>query len=139
LPNTTDWFGRYRLAEDGRIDYGLDRERQRTQTYSGIPVGFNLQDQAVTESMGPVFDRSQEHLGTSDIMVIRMRRRLISAARALEADGTMPPGVDDPEAYQQRSGGVILAADDDWLEATSELRRSGVDVNGIDLKRGGGA
>jgi hypothetical protein len=34
----------------------------------------------------------------------------------------MPPGVDQPSAYRQRSGGVILPRDIDWWEGTKELR-----------------
>ena len=34
------------------------------------------------ETMGEIYDRTQEHLGTSDNMVIRTRRRLINSAKA---------------------------------------------------------
>ncbi len=74
--------------------------------------------------MGPIYDRTQEHLGTSDAMVIRTRRRVLNAARALRDDGTVPPGVDDPSLYRHRSGGVILPRDADWLEATKDLRQA---------------
>jgi hypothetical protein len=38
--------------------------------------------------------------------------------------GVTPPGVDDPEVFGARAGGVFLPADvEDWLAATSELRR----------------
>ena len=59
-------------------------------------VHHGLQDQAVTESMGPIDDRTQEHLATSDLMVIRTRRRLLDAAKALRDEGQTPPGVDVP-------------------------------------------
>ncbi len=36
----------------------------------------------------------------------------------------MPPGVDNPEFYRQRSGGVILPRAVDWVEATKELRKA---------------
>jgi hypothetical protein len=124
LPNTTGWLGRFRLEANEGNDYQLDRDAQeRDEEYSGI-TGIHLQDQAITESMGPIYDRTQEHLGSSDAMVIRVRRRLIAAARALEADGAVPPGVDQPDAYRQRSGGVILDAGSDWIEATAGLRRA---------------
>jgi phenylpropionate dioxygenase-like ring-hydroxylating dioxygenase large terminal subunit len=124
LPNTTGWLGRFRLAANGGNDYRLDRDAQeRDEEYSGI-TGIHLQDQAITESMGPIYDRTQEHLGSSDAMVIRVRRRLITAAKALAADGTVPPGVDQPESYQQRSGGVILDEGADWIEATAHLREA---------------
>jgi hypothetical protein len=74
--------------------------------------------------MGPIYDRTQEHLGSSDAMVIRVRRRLIAAARALAEGGAVPPGVDQPGAYRQRSGGVILDEDADWVEATNHLRQA---------------
>ena len=61
-------------------DYLIDREKQRTETYTGID-GIAQQDMAVTESMGDIYDRGQEHLGTSDRAIIRMRRLLIKAAQ----------------------------------------------------------
>ena len=123
LPDTSDWTGKFRLTQNKDNDYLIDREAQRTQSYTGI-AGIHQQDQAVTESMGPIYDRSQEHLGTSDAMVIRARRRVINAARALRDNATVPPGVDDPTVYRHRSGGVILPRDADWLEATKELRQA---------------
>ena len=56
LPDTTDWLGRFRLAQNKDNDYLIDREAQRTSSYTGI-AGIHQQDQAVTESMGPIFDR----------------------------------------------------------------------------------
>jgi hypothetical protein len=38
--------------------------------YTGIASGY-LQDQMITESMGPIVNRSAEHLGSSDSMIIR--------------------------------------------------------------------
>jgi phenylpropionate dioxygenase-like ring-hydroxylating dioxygenase large terminal subunit len=121
-PETTDWLGRFRLVQNRENDYLIDRKDQRTHSFTGIP-GIFTQDQAVTESMGSIIDRSAEHVGTSDEMVIRTRRRLINAARALRDKAETPPGVDNPAAYRCRSGGVILPRDADWLEATKELRR----------------
>ena len=123
LPDSSDWTGKFRLAQNKANDYLIDREAQRTHSFTGI-AGIHQQDQAVTESMGPIYDRSQEHLGTSDAMVIRTRRRVINAARALRDSATTPPGVDDPTVYRHRSGGVILPRDTDWLEATKGLRRA---------------
>jgi len=123
LPDTTDWLGRFRLTQNKDNDYLLDREAQRTTSYTGIP-GIPQQDQAITESMGPIIDRTQEHLGSSDAMIIRSRRRVIAAARALRDRGVTPPGVEQPEVYRYRSGGVILPRDADWLEATRELQQA---------------
>jgi len=81
LPDTTDWYGRSRPKADASNDYLLDREKaQRGASYTGLP-SVVLEDQAITESMGPIYNRSQEHLGTSDIMIIRTRLRLMRAAK----------------------------------------------------------
>jgi phthalate 4,5-dioxygenase len=131
-PNTTDWYGRFRLEANARNDYLIDRERQRRkEDYTGIP-GIHTQDQAITESMGTIYNRTQERLGTSDVMVIRVRRRLMEAARALAERGLTPPGVDNPEVYRQRSGGAFLPQDANWIEATTELRKAFVDHPELD-------
>jgi phthalate 4,5-dioxygenase len=130
LPNTTDWYGRFRCVANQGNDYLVDRAAQRTTSYTGIDSIF-LQDQAVTESMGPIYDRTNEHLGTSDQMIIRTRKRLIDAARALRDTGKVPPGVDDPGVYAVRSGGVLLPRSADWIEGTRELRKAGVEHPGL--------
>ncbi len=125
LPNTTDWFGRFRITQGPENEFGLDRELQKSgKSYSGIPGGARPQDMAVTYSMGSIYDRSREHLGTTDQLIIRTRRRVIAAARALRDNGTVPPGVDNPEFYRQRSGGVVLPRSVDWWDATHDLRQA---------------
>jgi phthalate 4,5-dioxygenase len=123
LPDTSDWLGKFRLTQRRDNDYLIDRAAQRTQSFTGI-AGIHQQDQAATESMGSIIDRSGEHLGSSDAMVIRTRRRVINAARALRDGGVVPPGVDQPTVYRCRSGGVVLPRDADWLDATRDLRRA---------------
>jgi len=122
LPNTTDWYGRFNLVQNMTNDYLIDREAQRSwQSYSGIP-GVRQQDMAVTDSMGPVMDRTSEHLGTTDVLIIRVRRRLLAAAEALRDHGITPIGVDRPELYHMRTKEFILPRDADWWEATREAR-----------------
>ena len=52
--------------------YRLDRASQRAGNATGIP-GVNNQDRAIVESMGPVVDRENEHLGASDAAIIALR------------------------------------------------------------------
>jgi hypothetical protein len=91
-----------------------------------------MQDAAMTSSMGPIFDRSTEHLGSTDAMVIQVRRRLLNAVKAHMERGITPSGVDDPAVYQVRSGGVFLPIGADWVEATRELRRAFVEHPELD-------
>ncbi|MBV8085707.1 MAG: Rieske 2Fe-2S domain-containing protein [Chloroflexi bacterium] len=138
--NTTDWYGRFRMKASLADDFFIDRELQRSNKgrngFSGISGGF--QDQAITTSMGMVYDRSQEHLGTSDSMIIQTRKRLLQAARAFAETGIAPPGVDNPEYYRVRSGNVFLPDGVDWVEATKDLRRAFVEHPNLDRSGAGG-
>jgi phenylpropionate dioxygenase-like ring-hydroxylating dioxygenase large terminal subunit len=126
-PNTSNWYGRFQPEANARNDYLIDREKQqRMESYTGLP-SITLEDQAVTESMGEIYDRSQEHLGTTDVMIIRTRKRLIDAARAMRDHKTSPPCVDEPEAFATRTGGIMLPREASWVEGSAELRRAFVD------------
>jgi hypothetical protein len=122
LPNTSDWYGRFNIEQKAANDYMIDREAQRNwESYSGI-TGVRQQDMAVTESMGVIYNRWREHLGTTDQLIIRTRRKLLASAKAFRDYGTVPPGVDTPEVYRQRSGDLVLPRNVDWWEGTRELR-----------------
>jgi phenylpropionate dioxygenase-like ring-hydroxylating dioxygenase large terminal subunit len=124
LPNTTDWYGRFRITQSHENDFMIDRELQASgKSYTGIPGGARPQDLAMTWGMGPIYQRSSEHLGTTDALIIRTRRRMLEAARALRDHGTLPPGVDDPDVYGQRGGTIYLPRNVDWWEATRERRQ----------------
>jgi len=112
---------RYRLPDGVTIDicrdvlnadndYGIDREFQRTQNFTGIQV-IRSQDTAMTESMGGIVDRSQEHLGTTDVAVIAARRQLLKMARDLEA-GIEPVEALQPEIYNVRAVDMVCAEGD---------------------------
>jgi hypothetical protein len=126
LPNTADWFGRWRPVANQSNDYLIDREAQRTVSFTGI-AGVFTQDSAVTESMGEITDRTLETLAPSDLMIAITRRRLADAARALRDEGKIPPLVDDPEiSTSARSGDLIAPAVQPWLEAYEENLREAV-------------
>jgi phthalate 4,5-dioxygenase len=91
-------------------DYLIDREMQRTQNYTGIEV-IRSQDTAMTESMGGIVDRTQEHLGSTDAAVIAARRRLLTMARALQ-DGVEPNEALQPEMYNVRAIDMVCPEPD---------------------------
>jgi len=101
--------------------YGLDREMQRTINYSGMS-SIRTQDQAMTEGMGYVCDRTQEHLGSSDLAVIAARRRLLKFARDLE-QGIEPYAARHGELYRVRPLDIITATErlDQLLEEGRDL------------------
>ena len=66
LPNTTDWYGRWRLTQNPSNDWMIDRAVQQSGSFTGID-SMHGQDQAVTESMGGITNHSLENLGPRDI------------------------------------------------------------------------
>jgi phthalate 4,5-dioxygenase len=93
-------------------DYQIDRDVQRNSTFSGV-ADFVSQDLMVTESMGPIYDRTQEKLGSTDLAITRMRHILLRAARDLAA-GKEPPAVAAGDYARIFGAEKILAAGEDW-------------------------
>jgi glutamine synthetase len=63
-------------------DWGFDPEEQRTRTYLGMgEEDINLHDQWAVESMGAIQDRTREHLGTSDKVIMANRRHAAEGHR----------------------------------------------------------
>jgi phthalate 4,5-dioxygenase len=89
-------------------DYLIDREKQRVQNFTGIQ-GISAQDCAVQESMGPIYDRSREKLGSSDTAIIAARRRLLAALDGVQ-NGEEPPAL-NPESFRIRSFATLLPKD----------------------------
>jgi phenylpropionate dioxygenase-like ring-hydroxylating dioxygenase large terminal subunit len=92
-------------------DYLIDREAQKKVSFTGIP-SFRAHDLMVTESMGPVYDRTREHLGTTDRAVIRMHEILLNAAKGL-AQGKEPPALTG-DFRGIRAAEKILESEEDW-------------------------
>jgi phenylpropionate dioxygenase-like ring-hydroxylating dioxygenase large terminal subunit len=113
-PATSDAYGDVRTAANRGNDYGMDWEAHRTRMFCGIP-GFGVQDQAIQESQGPIVDRTQERLGTSDTAIIHVRRRLMGLARALHERGELPAEA-SPESFCVRSTSFLLPAGANWVE-----------------------
>ncbi|MBV9581270.1 MAG: Rieske 2Fe-2S domain-containing protein [Chloroflexi bacterium] len=120
LPETTQPLSRWLFAENADNDYGIDRQRQKTVNYTGMDESNPLQDGAIQETMGAILDRTIEHLGSADAMIIRVRRRLLETIRAY-VDDTLPPGVDQPEAYRRRGVQLTLSPGSNWYQLTEQM------------------
>jgi nitrite reductase/ring-hydroxylating ferredoxin subunit len=118
-PTTSRPHGAWYTVANAQNNYLMDRQVQRTQTFSGVPT-IALQDTAVTESMGAIFQRDTEHLGTSDVMIIRTRARLLGIANAMRERNELPPAAFEPEHFRLRSCAIHLPRDVDWVEATKD-------------------
>lgn len=69
----------YTSRKNKRNSYGYSVEEQLTQTYTGMGLDINVHDQWACESMGPIQNRTREHLGTTDKGIIAYRRMLQEA------------------------------------------------------------
>jgi phthalate 4,5-dioxygenase len=122
-----DGRGPDQLLPDGRLkanlhnDYFIDRNFQKNGNFTGIK-GINTQDVAIQEGMGPIVDRSKEHLGSTDRAIIAMRRLLLDATETVEAGG-MPKG-SDSRSYQKARAVDLIVEDASLVEET--FRRESV-------------
>lgn len=109
-------------------DYGFDPHEQEHATYTGMGADINVHDQWAVESMGPIQDRTREHLGQSDKAIVAYRRML---RRAIDdaASGTSPLMVLDAARAAAITGPAAIdgiGPTDTWQaywRSTDEKRR----------------
>jgi phthalate 4,5-dioxygenase oxygenase subunit len=98
----------YRRIRTRDNNYLQDRKAMKLGDHTGMP-GIPNQDMAMWETMGPIADRSQEHLGASDIAIVQFRRIMVEAvkrfARGEPAIGTAQPRV--PHATLRGFEGIV--------------------------------
>ena len=127
LDRTHDPRSYFMTSANKTNDYMRDRDVQKNLMYNGIPFIMNLQDRAMTELMcndkgEPLYDRTQEHLGTTDVFVIAVRRQLLAAAKLYRDTGELPLNVGKPGIGRVRMGTFILDAGADWRKETAPGR-----------------
>jgi hypothetical protein len=105
--------GTYRMRQSRENNYLIDRNEQKTRSFTGIK-GIGPQDQAAQESMGRIADRTTEHLGASDAAVVALRRLLLQACSDVEM-GKRPRG-SRIEEISARAAEKTLPADAAWHE-----------------------
>ena len=92
-------------------DYLIDREAQRTTSFTGIS-NISEQDQAVADSQGKIADRTRELLVQTDLGVVRFRAKILKACdQANNGQGT--DCVPAPSAYRVRSGDYVAKPNED--------------------------
>jgi phenylpropionate dioxygenase-like ring-hydroxylating dioxygenase large terminal subunit len=117
--------GTWKTVDNVFNDYNVDRLAQRNFSYTGIKT-FPLQDIAMMENQwGPIADREQEHLTSSDYMIIKVRRRLLKAARDLQ-NGIEPSEPWHPETYRMHREQAIAETPEAAYEEA--LRKSKTDL-----------
>ena len=96
-------------SDMGSIDnlWHQDRARMKEGHWSGIK-SFTYEDFICEEAMGPIVDRSREYLGSSDSIIIRVRRQVLGAAREFRQSGKLAFGHDDPSVDFSQVRGLAI-------------------------------
>ena len=105
--------------------WGQDREAMRRGvSTTGILGGALLEDAVVQASMGSLVDRSQEHLSSADLAIVKARRLLLQAVRDFAA-GKRPAFADPNIRFDLiRAEGGVAAPGTNWREQLPERRQT---------------
>lgn len=96
-------------------DYLQDRAAMAAGDFTGIE-GIPAQDMAMWESMGPIADRTNDKLGSSDRAIVEFRKIALGLARDAAAGGDPAPGrfgAGDVHSYEQ-----LVPKTHDWRTLT---------------------
>lgn len=121
----------YAPLKNKRNNYGFDPDEQAGETYTGMGLDINVHDQWAVESPGRIFDRTREHLGKTDVAIIRYRRMLRAAMADLEKgnEAGLPMwNGSDPLQVQGPISNDTIAMTSDWeaaFKASDSERRAG--------------
>ncbi len=88
----------YRLARNGANRYQQDRASMKTQTFTGMGINFQVHDAFATESQGPVQDRTEENLVSSDKAIVAARKLILNAIKDVQQGREPQHVVRDPKA-----------------------------------------
>lgn len=110
-------------------NWGFNADEQMSTTYLGMgEEDINVHDQWAVESMGPIADRTREHLGTTDKVIMANRRVLIKAIDTVQ-NGGLAHGIADAAQSASMTGpdtvdGIAPAHDwQAWWQAAADSKR----------------
>jgi phthalate 4,5-dioxygenase oxygenase subunit len=118
----TDPFPKYWSKYNRGNAYQFSAALQDTYN-SGLP-GLWVQDAAAQSGVAPIYDRSKEHLGTSDTGIARTRRMLLDSVGRLVKDGQRPASADKPQSLMWRAVSLTLPAGGNWSELGREFMQA---------------
>ncbi|HEX7007254.1 MAG TPA: Rieske 2Fe-2S domain-containing protein [Alphaproteobacteria bacterium] len=102
-----------------------DRKAMKLGDFTGIK-GIPAQDMAMWESMGPITDRSNEILGSSDLAIVQFRRQMVAAAKRVAeggpAIGTTEPRI--PHIHLSSFEGIVPKTTDWRTLGVTEVERA---------------
>lgn len=103
--------------------YQFDYNKQVDTWFSGLP-GLWVQDAACQSGESAIYDRSQEHLGSTDTGIVQVRKMLLDSLRQMQQDQTLPPSVFDAARFMVRAVSLTLPANADWSQTGEAAMRA---------------
>ncbi len=100
-----------RLPERNKENRWLqDRKDMKAGWFAGLGHAFGLHDNWATEAMGPIYDRSKEHLGHGDKAIVGARRTLLAAMEELDTGKELPFRITDSQQMKQKITEIVVAS-----------------------------
>ena len=99
-------------------EYLIDRGQQKRTNFTGIQ-GISEQDAAIADSQGFIADRTKELLGQTDLGIVRFRQMMLETCDEIEK-GSIPHGVQSPDAYHVRSGDAMSETGADFRQVLED-------------------
>ncbi len=130
---TSDWLGRYRTTATmpKTITVSIAWSSRMAATRESTVYTCRIRP---LRKAWAIVDRTQEHLGASDKMIIMTRRRLLESLQAFREQNAVPDGVANPDIYfGPRAGEMMLQQEADWLESYQQICR---DCVGLETEQG---
>ncbi len=118
----------FKPVKNAGNQWGFNAEEQAQRTMLGMgEEDINVHDQWACESMGAISDRTREHLGTTDKVIIANRRMLSAAITQIEQGQAVTTGFASKENMARCKGIDTIdgiAPSDSWQEwSSSQARR----------------
>jgi phthalate 4,5-dioxygenase oxygenase subunit len=108
----------YRKLRNLQNNFQQDRAKMKAGDFTGIE-GIPAQDMAMWESMGPIADRSFDHLGASDVAIVQFRRQMVAAAKAVRAGDPVIGTASQTRQVDLASFEGLVAKGADWRAFTT--------------------
>jgi phenylpropionate dioxygenase-like ring-hydroxylating dioxygenase large terminal subunit len=103
--------------------WNQDRAAMKEGHWSGFPRNFPFEDFIVQAAMGRRVDRSKEQLGSSDMVVVKVRQLLLDAARGFQA-GKPAPWTTGFDYHTIRAKVVTFGSGKTWRDFKGPLPAS---------------
>ncbi|MBS0407343.1 MAG: Rieske 2Fe-2S domain-containing protein [Proteobacteria bacterium] len=92
---------------------------------SGLP-GLWLEDAACQSGVAAIYDRTREHLGTTDSGIARVRRMLLENAKKLAQGAVAPATTAAPSSFMVRAISLTIPVGADWAELGRDYMKAEV-------------